>query len=73
MGARREGLWQTIWIVVRYSLIKKAIEFPVVELHHEVYGYQLSGKTGVKARLLYAVTSVIISIRGQREEDGQWW
>jgi hypothetical protein len=44
-----------------FHIIKKSIELPVVALHHEEYGYHPSHKEGAKARLLYALASVVIT------------
>jgi hypothetical protein len=42
-------------------IIKKSIEYPVAKLHHEPFGYRPSTKSGFKSRLLYALTSVVIT------------
>ena len=42
-------------------ILKKSIEYPVAKLHHEPFGYRPSTKNGVKPRLLYALTSVVIT------------
>ncbi len=44
-----------------FHIVKKSIEFPISKLHHEEYGYHPSDKTGAKARLVYALTSVVIT------------
>lgn len=44
-----------------FHIIKKSIELPVAKLHHEEYGYHPSNKEGAKARLVYALTSVVIT------------
>lgn len=44
-----------------FHIVKKSIEFPVAHFLHEQYGYHPSEKTGAKARLMYAVTSVVIT------------
>jgi hypothetical protein len=44
-----------------FHIVKRTIQYPVAKLHHEQYGYHPSDKTGFKPRLMYAMTSVIIT------------
>ncbi len=42
-------------------ILKKSIEYPVAKLRHEPFGYRPSTRNGVKPRLLYALTAVVIT------------
>jgi hypothetical protein len=44
-----------------FHIVKKSIQYPVAKLLKEQYGYHPSDKTTTKARLIYALTSVVIT------------
>ena len=49
-------------------IVKKTIEFPIAKWRHEPFMYRPSYKTGVKARIWYAVSDVVIT---HRTTDGK--
>jgi hypothetical protein len=44
-----------------HHIVKKGIEYPVAKLRHEEFGYHVSDKNGIKPRLIYALTAVVIT------------